>query len=310
MVAGGTGLVGSNLLMELGKRGLPFAATRHQNSASPLAGLCQPFDLTKFEDCLEATQNKSAVVLAAAMIFSAAQARKNPTAAILPNLKINAGLMEAAARNGVKSLVVLSSTSVYQDADYAINEEQLDLNQIPHPTYLGVGGYNRYLESLARVYAETHGMRVVILRPSAVYGPFDNFGSENAHVIPALIDRALAGEDPFEVWGLPEVVRDFVFAPDLAKDIIQAVEDESIPSGTAINAGGQGPVTIGQVVEMVLRACGREPDVFYNLDRPTTIPYRAVDMSRHKRLLGKDPRTSLQEGIEQTVRWHLGRKKA
>lgn len=309
LVAGGTGLVGANLVLELKRRGLDFVATRHGTSTGAAAALCQPYDLTSFDQCLAATRDKGAVVLAAAVIHSAAQAKANPTGAILPNLRINAGLLEAAAINQVPTAVVISSTSVYPDADHPLKEDALDLNQPPPGIYQGAGGYNRYLESLARLYGDAHGMRVIILRPTAIYGPFDKFGDENAHVVPALINRALAKEDPFEVWGSPQVVRDFVFAPDLAGDIITALTDEAIPAGLPINAGSGQAIEIGQAVEDILSACDHAPSVRFNQDRPTSIPYRAVDMNRHQRYFGNG-RTKFAEGVRQTVDWLRGREEA
>ncbi len=60
-------------------------------------------------------------------------------------------------------------------------------------------------------------MEICIARGTAIFGPYDNFDLKTCHVVPALIKRLLSGENPFVVWGSPDVVRDFLYV----KDVIQ-----------------------------------------------------------------------------------------
>ncbi|MDC0335509.1 NAD-dependent epimerase/dehydratase family protein [Pseudodesulfovibrio sp.] len=303
LIAGGTGLIGANLTALLRELGADPVATRFSNTRPDFNDLPR-FDFTSFDDCLKSTKGRNALVIAAALSFGAAQNKANPTGATLPNLKIITGLLEAAARNGIKKVVMLSSSTVYQPANYPIAENQLDLATPVHDAYKTVGNMYRYLEQLATSYGEIYGQDIYILRPTSVYGPYDSFDPHKSNVIPALIRRACDGESPFSVWGSPDVVRDFIYVKDVVTDITTCLTDDTIPTSTPINISSGTPVTIGQTVNMVLEACDHKADVQFDTSKPTTIPYRAVDNTLYKELFGSMPRTPLIEGLKATRTWY------
>jgi len=303
LVAGGAGLVGRNLENRLAEAGMPFVSTRHAGSPALGHDSSVVCDFCDFSNCLAVTEGKQAVVLCAAISHGAKKNREMPTASILPNLQILAGLLEACARNKVRTVVMLSSSTVYQPADFPIKEDDLDLNQPPYPGYFGVGWTYRYLEQLAALYSTTCGMKVVILRPANIYGPFDRFDEERAHVVPSLIRRALNKENPFEVWGSPDVVRDFIFVDDLVGDIVSILKGEVDLHGLPVNICGGEPMTIAEAARIILEVCGHEAQVCFDPKKPSAIPYRVVDNARYQRLFGDKKRTPFRSGIEKTVAW-------
>lgn len=304
LIAGGTGLVGANLTFKLLQLGLPVVSTRFRNNGPVFSKTCVQYDFLDFEQCLKATRNKQSVVLSAAITYGAKKNIENPTGSILPNLKISAGLLEASARNKVKTIVIISSTTLYQPAYYPIREDELDLNISPHHSYIGVGWYNRYLEQLANFYAKTYGIKVIIFRPTSLYGPYDKFDDENSHVIPALIKRALNKEIPFQVWGSPNVVRDFVYIEDFRDDIVYALRHNDIPSSTPFNICYGSPLSIGDAAKIILKVCSHDTEISFNADKPSSIPYRAVDDTKYRCHFGYKQRTSFESGIKKTVDWY------
>jgi len=303
LIAGGTGLVGRNLTIKLKEIGLPFVSTSHKGSISAKNDDFVPFDFCKFEDCLIATKNIRTAIFCAAISYGANKNREMPTASILPNLKIFTGLLEACARNNVETVVMLSSSTVYQPADYPIREDDLDLNQSPYSGYFGVGWTYRYLEQLAMLYADTYGIKVVIFRPTNIYGPFDKFDEERAHVVPSLIRRALKREDPFEVWGAPDVVRDFIFIDDLVDDILSVVVGNIDTHNLPVNISSGMPITIKEAAEIILEVCNYKTELYFNSEKPSAIPYRTVDNSRYLQIFGNKKRISFRSGVEKTVEW-------
>ena len=303
LVAGGSGLVGANLLPRMRELGLPVVGTRHRSRQTVFDNLVT-YDLTDFEQCLKATENKQAVVMCAADIYGVNKDKGYPTSTILPNLKINLGLLEASARNRVETVVVLSSATIYQPSFHPIREEELDLNADTFSQDAGVGWYNRYLEQLAILYSETYQQRVIILRPSSIYGPCDNFNEGYAHVIPSLIKRALNQDSPYVVWGGKHVVRNFIYVEDLVEDIIYALNNLDVPSKTPINIGSDEPITIERAVGTILDVCGHKAEVVFDLEKQTANPYRALDNSKYNCFFGRKSRTPFKRGIEKTVEWY------
>ena len=303
LVAGGTGLVGTNLTQRLADAGACIKASYF--SAQPLVSLepCyQFFDFTRYQDCLAATRDQEYVFVCAAQSTGVAGMARSPTASILPNLEIHAGLLEACRQNKVKKVVLISSSTVYQAADYPVKEQELDLNQPTFPLYQGIGWVYRYLEQLALCYGIKTGLEIGIIRTSSIYGPHDHFDDLRSHVIPALIKRALAKEDPFVVWGDSKTVRDFVYVDDVVEAMLTVLADsnDSVP----VNFSHGVSTKIAELVDTILHNCGHSPAVEFDAEKPTAVPYRVLDNSQFQQQFGTQPRTSLQAGIEKTIDWY------
>jgi GDP-L-fucose synthase len=302
LVAGGTGLVGTNLVRRLAKEGANVLASWCSREPRELKELFGRFDFTRFEDCLEATRGRDCVFVCAARIFGAKIAQERPTAFVLPNFQITAGLLEASSLNGVERVVLLSSSTVYQEAFHPIREDELDLNEPPYPLYFGVGWLNRYCEQLAALYQQKRDLKVGIVRPTNIFGPGDNFEDDKAHVLPALIKRALCKESPFIVWGTGNEVRNFLFVDDLVEDLLLLCAGPC--KDGPVNLGGDADLTVREAAEVILKVSGHRVAPQFDASKPTAIPYRTVNCTKASALLGNRPRTPFPEGIGRTIEWY------
>ncbi len=304
LIAGGTGLVGTHLVKAAHERGAGIRATFFSRKPFFLADKYCYFNFTESEDCLKAARNMDYVVICAAQKAGAKVMKEDPASLISPNLAINSGLLEACRVNKVKKTVLISSSTVYQEANYPIAEAELDLNKPPYELYFGVGWLNRYMEQLAGFYRSRYGMDIVIARPASIYGPHDRFEEGVSNVIPALIRRAVEKENPFIVWGDGSQVRDFVYAQDLADDLLDMLEGYRADS--PLNIGSGHPISIKEAVGVILDACGYGVTPIYDRTKPVAIPYRVLDTKKFEFIFGKKKRTPFIEGIRNTSDWYKG----
>ncbi len=303
LITGGAGLLGISLTDRLVSLGMSVQSTYFSRvPPDHIKAYYQRYDFTKYEDCLVATEGKDYVIICAVQASGVAGVKQSPTASILPNLEIHAGLLEACSQNGVEKVVWISSSSVYQEAFYPIREDQLDLNQPPYELYQGIGWVYRYLEQLAKCYYQKRGLQVGIIRTSNIYGPYDRFDDEKSHVIPALIKRALRKEEPFIVWGNDHTVRDFIYVDDLAEGVLKVLGSYCIAD--PINISNGIPVSIGELIKVILDICDHPVFPQYDPDKPTAIPYRVLDNTKFNTLLGEMKKTLPEEGIQRTVEWY------
>lgn len=303
LIAGGAGLLGTNLTECLVKHGMSVQSTYYsRNPPEHLKNHYKKYDFTKYDDCLFATKEQDYVIICAVQASGVVGEKKSPTASILPNLEIHAGLLEACSQNSVEKIVWVSSSSVYQEASYPIREDQLDLNQPTYELYQGIGWVYRYLEQLARCYYVKRGLQAGVIRTSNIYGPYDRFDDERSHVIPALIKRALSGETPFTVWGNGFTVRDFIYVDDLVEGVLRVLRGYCIAD--PINISNGSPVTVRELVDTVLEVCDHQAPVRFDKDKPTAVPYRVLDNTKCHLLLGAFTRTSLKHGLKATVEWY------
>jgi GDP-L-fucose synthase len=303
LVTGGAGLLGTSLTKRLIDLGLSVTSTYFSRPpAETLKANYQRYDFTQYKDCLEATKGQDYVIICAVQASGVAGVRQSPTATILPNLDIHAGLLEACCENRIEKVVWISSSSVYQEAFYPIREDQLDLNQPTYELYQGIGWVYRYIEALARCYYDKRGLNIGVIRTTNIYGPYDRFDDQKSHVIPALIKRSLKKEEPFVVWGNGYTVRDFIYVDDLVEGVLKVLDKYCISE--PINVSDGKPVSIKELVKTILEVCDHPASLKYDLTKPTAVPYRVLDNTKADTLLGKIDKTPLKEGIRKTVEWY------
>jgi GDP-L-fucose synthase len=173
----------------------------------------------------------------------------------------------------------------------------------PDDAYFGYGWMRRYFERLSEFVSQKSSVQIAIVRPTAVYGRYDNFEPATSHFVPALVRRAVERADPFEVWGTGGETRDLLHVTDLARGCLLALEKHAC--GEAINVGFGTPVSIGDVVRSVLNAADySDANVVFNPGRPGTIRSRMVDCTKARQILGFQPSVSLADGIRETVDWY------
>ena len=304
LVAGASGLAGSALLQRLHGLGADVRGSCHERPPSLLPELHRRSDFTRLDDCLAATAGVQDVIVCAAQTYGAQIMRDEPTRLVLPNLQINSNLLEASRLSGVERVLIISSSTVYQEAFRPLREDELDLNAQPFPLYQGVGWMKRYVEQLARFYHDRYGLPVAIVRPSNIYGPRDKFADDRSHVLPALIKRALRRETPFVVWGTGAAVRDFLFVEDFVDDLLAVLALERPFRCDPLNLASGSALTIKDAVQTILAVCGHDAEPQYDPSKPDAIPYRMLDTTKADAVLGRRPRTSFHAGIAATVAWY------
>jgi GDP-L-fucose synthase len=307
LVAGGAGFIGINLINRLLSLGAKVRATIHRKAPVILDERIEYIrcDLTLMEDCKKVVGDMDYVFLCAANTSGAAVIASTPLLHVTPNIIMNSQMLEAAYFARVKKFVWLSSNAAYPPSgDRPVKEEEL-LEGDPYDVYFGVAWMKRYTEILCRMYSEKlkNPITTVVLRPSNIYGPYDDYDFATSHVMAALIRRVVERHDPFEVWGTGDDVRDWIYIDDFIDAMILATG--KIESYNPINIGlGKGH-NIKQALQMMLEIDGyTNAKVIYNSSKPSMIPIRLLDTSKAKKLLGFKATTGLRDGIRKTIEWY------
>jgi GDP-L-fucose synthase len=303
VVTGGTGFVGSHFVRQL--KGLAAKIIVPIHLKPPKYWEPDGVELVKADlldqNACRAVFSEGDVVVHAAGAVSAAGVTtgSNPMSAITANLSLTANVLEAAWAKKVDRILIFGSSTGYPVTDHPVKEEEMWMEE-PHPSYFGYGWMRRYLEKMAEYVYRKGGVKVALIRPTATYGPYDDFDPVTGHVVPALIRRAVNRETPFEVWGTGEEVRDFLYIEDLVRGCLLALERHA--ECQPINIGFGETITIREMVDAVLSATNfSDAEVKCRPDKPVTIPKRMVDCSNASLYLNFKPTVSLREGIQRTV---------
>lgn len=306
LVTGGTGFVGTHFVQELVKCGAKVRIPIHKRKPIVQHDNIEvvPADLTSLEDCLKICRGVDYVFHAAGAVSAAGVTVSNPMSAITTNLILTARVLEAVMSSNVKRVLIFSSgTTVYPVTDHPVKEDEMWIAP-PPKVYFGYGWMRRYLEILGEFVSQKSDIRVAICRPTAVYGRHDDFDPRNSHFIPALIRRAVEKENPYVVWGTGNEMRDILHVTDLVQGCLVLLEKYAVCD--PVNIGYGHAVAVKDVVNIILKVAGHEDaKIEFDITKPTTISARMVDTSKAKKLLGFEPRVSLEEGLIDTVKWYI-----
>jgi nucleoside-diphosphate-sugar epimerase len=222
------------------------------------------------------------------------------------NLIMDGQLVKASHAAGVEKFVFASSGCVYPNYIQMDTTKELYLTEEmvgpPYDADNMYGWAKLMCELTLRSYYQQRGMKSTSLRYFTVYGPR---GVEN-HAVIAMIARAFIGEDPFEVWGTGEQIRNWTHVDDIVKGTILAAE--RIEDGTALNLGTMERVRVMDAVQEVLRYTGHKAQIKLQPDMPTGPLNRVADNRFSKQLLGWEPQVKFMDGLHRTIDWYFSTK--
>jgi GDP-L-fucose synthase len=230
-----------------------------------------------------------------------------PAEFIYENLMMEANVIHAAWKHGVKRLVFLGSSCIYpRMAPQPMREEAL-LTGTLEPTNEPYAIAKIAGIKLCESYNRQHGADFRSVMPTNLYGPGDNYHGENSHVIPALIRRfheaKEAGAPAVTIWGTGSPRREFLFVDDMAEACVHVMELDRAtydantePMRSHINVGSGEEISIRDVAAHVAKAVGYTGRIETDPSKPDGTPRKLMDVSR-LRALGWKPRVPLDDGL-------------
>jgi nucleoside-diphosphate-sugar epimerase len=225
------------------------------------------------------------------------------------DLSIDAEFFYWITRQKPERVLYPSSSAAYpvnlQTESYAIalKESDIDFSNMGQPdmTY----GWSKLTgEYLAKIAAEYYGVHITCIRPFSGYGEDQDL----TYPIPAIALRVARREDPMTVWGSGKQGRDFVHIDDVLDCIFVAME--KISDGTAINIGMGKLTSFLEIIEVLTKIAGYDPEIKPLLDKPVGVHSRYCDMSFVKDNLGWEAKISVEDGMRRVYEAALQRAEA
>jgi GDP-L-fucose synthase len=303
-VAGHRGMVGSAIVRALGSAGECEIIVRTH----------QELDLANQRDVNDffASERPDHVYLAAAKVGGIHANNAYPAEFIYQNLMIQANVIDAAFRNGVKKLLFLGSSCIYPRlAAQPMKEDALlggPLEPTNEPYAIAKIAGIKLCESYNRQYGDSHGVDYRSVMPTNLYGVGDNYHPENSHVIPALIRRLhvakLEGRADVAIWGTGSPRREFLYVDDMAAASVHVMNLDKViydrhanPMLSHINVGCGHDISISELAYAIKKVVGYTGRLVFDSSKPDGSPRKLMDSSKlHS--LGWSAKVDLKQGLE------------
>lgn len=296
-VAGHRGLVGQALLRRLQREDCELITVDRTT-----------VDLRRQEptEAWLAEHRPEVIFLAAAKVGGIAANQRSPGDFLYDNLAIQANVFEAARRAGVAKIVALGSSCIYPRlAPQPMSEAELLTGPL-EPTNQWYAVAKIAGLKLGQAFRQQHGLDIITVLPTNLYGPGDHFDLETSHVVPSMIRKVheakQRGAAEVSLWGTGAPRREFLYVDDCADGLVFLAQYYS--ADEHINLGVGSDVSIRELSALVAQAVGYEGRFTFDTSRPDGPPRKLLDVARLA-ALGWRTHTELANGLRATYQWFV-----
>ncbi|MDH5450879.1 MAG: NAD-dependent epimerase/dehydratase family protein [Candidatus Bathyarchaeota archaeon] len=261
-------------------------------------------DLRIWKNCLIATKGIDKVYNFAANMGGIGFITAEGAEVMHDNVLINTHMLEASRQNGVGRYLFSSSACIYPtykqtDPNVKGLKEEDAYPSDPDNFY---GWEKLYTEKICEAYQRDYGMDIRIVRYHNIYGPEGTYKGGREKSPAALCRKVAEASDPgsITIWGDGKQTRSYCYIDDCIKGTTTLMESDY---DKPINVGSERLVTIDQLADMIIKISGKNLTKEYDLTAPQGVRGRNADISLARKVLGWEPRVSLEEGLDKTYRW-------
>jgi GDP-D-mannose 3',5'-epimerase len=307
LVTGGGGFIGSHLAKRLHEQGhyVRVADVKFDNYIKEkYYDEKLQIDLRIWDNCLAATKNIDKVYNLAANMGGIGFITEVAADVMKDNVLINTHMLEADRQNGVKRFLFSSSACVYPtyrqtNSNVTGLKEEDAYPADPDNFY---GWEKLYTEKTCEAYQRDYKMDIRILRYHNIYGPEGTYKGGREKSPAALCRKVAEATDPgeIEIWGDGKQTRSYCYIDDCIDGTISLMESDY---NKPLNIGSERLVSINGMADIIAEISGKTLKKKYDLSAPQGVRGRNADLTLTRKVLGWEPKVSLEEGLARTYKW-------
>lgn len=307
LVTGGGGFIGSHLAKYLYKQGYfvriadikfdDYIQEQHYSERIQL-------DLRKLENCLKATEGIDKVYNLAANMGGIGFITSVFADVMHDNILINTYMLEASVQNKVRRFLFSSSACVYPNykqlkPDVEGLKEEDTYPADPNEAY---GWEKLFTEEMLKAYQKDYGLDIRIVRYHNIYGLEGTYKGGREKAPAALCRKVTEASNPstITIWGDGKATRSFCYIDDCVKGTVALMESDY---DKPLNIGSDRLVSVDDLADIIIEISGKKLTKTYDLSAPEGVKGRNADLTLVKKVLGWEPKISLEKGLEITYRW-------
>jgi UDP-glucuronate 4-epimerase len=211
------------------------------------------------------------------------------------NLTGTLKLLEYAQKLDIEKFILASTSSIYAGESMPFSEN-LAVNKPISP----YAASKKAAEVTCYTYHYLYNIKVNIFRFFTVYGPA---GRPDMSVFKFI--KLIEEETPIIVFGDGKQNRDFTYVEDIANGVVKGLNPENYQ---IINLGSNQPHELNEVISLIEKELGKKAVIEYREFCKTDVKGTWANIKKAGEMLGWQPHTYLEEGIEKTVKWYMENK--
>lgn len=301
LVLGATGFLGKHVCKKLNERGLSYAASS-LSSGADLRDKNETFKLFEKE-------KPEYVLNCASYVGGIHFGYKHFTEIFSNNLLMAVNILEASNEFKIKRLVNPISNCAYPSKANLFKENEFWDGPL-HESVLVYGFVRKAFWVGSWAYNFQHGLDVVNIILSNMYGPDDHFEEERSHALGALIMKfakaKINNEPAVTIWGTGKPIREWLHVHDGAEAMIRSLYIQ--PHIDPINIGVANGISISELALRIKENIGFNGQMIFDPSKPDGADYKTVDGSKGLKLLGWGPEVPLDKGLPETIEWYIKNK--
>ncbi|ALW87104.1 hypothetical protein AUC43_19710 [Hymenobacter sedentarius] len=293
--------MGQNVADELVRNGVAFAGASRRTGVD----LRDPAQATAF---LRDTQ-PDVILHCAAHVGSFNYVTENAAAVMLDNSRLVLAVYEAMAEVCPQAVIVHPLANCVYPASAEIFHDEAWQDGPVHRTVLPFASTRRLAWAAGESFAISHGIRSVSLLVPNMYGPHDSTDPNQTAALDALISRFLTaqrtGQPEVGVWGTGAAIREWIFAPDLARIMLEIARNPAHPGlERPLNVAQNTGLSIRALADLIRHTLGYTGTVRYDHTKPDGALKKVMDDKHFREVFPSFEFTEFEKGIETTIQYY------
>ena len=243
-------------------------------------------------------ENKIDVVIHLAAMAGVRPSIDNPIYYQEVNCVGTQNILEEMKLHNIKKLVMASSSSVYGNCKEVPFKENMIVDFAISP-YAATKKAN---EVMTHVYHKLFDFNVIMLRFFTVFGP-----RQRPDLAINKFTRLMLNNEPIPMFGDGTTSRDYTYIDDIVDGIIRSCNyvENNNDVYEILNLGNSSPVSLKEMINTIADVLGKTPNIQELPMQPGDVERTFADISKAKKLIGYNPKTSFKNGIENFVKWYI-----
>ncbi|GAB1605452.1 GDP-L-fucose synthase-like [Argonauta hians] len=222
------------------------------------------------------------------------------------NILINDNVLSTSHKYGVKKVVSCLSTCIFPDkVTYPIDETMVHQGP-PHDSNFGYAYAKRMIDVQNRAYHQQHGCHFTSVIPTNIYGPYDNYNLEDAHVVPGLIHKvylAKQNNTPVTIFGTGTPRRQFIYSLDLAHLMVWVLRNYEEIDPIILSVEEDDEVSIKEAADLIIKSMEFTGEVIYDSTKSDGQFKKTASTTKLRKYLPDFKFTPIEQGIKESCDW-------